>query len=135
MNSKQVKKLRKEIKRAQIGSFKEFAETIDEAPLKLRLKIIFKIILRTSTFVNSFSPCRAPKKETKKTDYSSQNACSIVDVGENYIKIATPDNHPSDGNGYCPSGITLKEYCPQLKVGDIVKVKVISVDTERKRRK
>ena len=46
MNSKQVKRLRKEIKKAQIGSFKEFAETIDSAPLRLRLKIIFKILFK-----------------------------------------------------------------------------------------
>lgn len=46
MNSKIVKKLRKEIKRAQVGSFKEFAETIDASPLKLRLKIIFKILFK-----------------------------------------------------------------------------------------
>lgn len=46
MNSKQVKKLRKAIKKAQIGSFKEFAETIDSAPFRLRLKIIFKILFK-----------------------------------------------------------------------------------------
>jgi hypothetical protein len=46
MNGKQIKKLRKEIKRAQVGSFSEFAETINLAPLKLRLKIIFKILFK-----------------------------------------------------------------------------------------
>jgi ribosomal protein S25 len=44
VNEKQIKKLRKEIKRAQVGSFSEFAETINTAPFKLRLKIAFKIL-------------------------------------------------------------------------------------------
>ena len=44
MNGKQIKKLRKEIKRAQVGSFGEFAETINTAPFRLRLKIAFKIL-------------------------------------------------------------------------------------------
>ena len=44
MNGKQIKKLRKEIKRAQVGSFSEFAETIDNAPFRLRLKIAIKIL-------------------------------------------------------------------------------------------
>ena len=46
MNSKQVKKLRKVIKKEQVGSFQEFAETINASPLKLRLKIAFKIIFK-----------------------------------------------------------------------------------------
>jgi hypothetical protein len=44
VNGKQTKKLRKEIKRAQVGSFSEFAETINTAPFKLRLKIAIKIL-------------------------------------------------------------------------------------------
>jgi hypothetical protein len=44
VNGKQIKKLRKEIKRAQVGSFSEFAETIKTEPFKLRLKIAFKIL-------------------------------------------------------------------------------------------
>ena len=39
MNGKQIKKFRKEVKRAQVGNFSEFAETINSAPLKLRIKI------------------------------------------------------------------------------------------------
>ena len=46
MNSKQIKKLRKEIKKAQVGNFNEFAETINASPLKLRIKIAIKIIFR-----------------------------------------------------------------------------------------
>jgi len=46
MNNKIAKRLRKEIKRVQVGSFKEFAETIDASPLRLRLKIIFKILVK-----------------------------------------------------------------------------------------
>lgn len=46
MNSKQVKKLRKEIKKAQIGNFNEFAETINASPLKLRIRIATKIIFK-----------------------------------------------------------------------------------------
>ena len=44
MNGKQIKKLRKEVKLAQVGSFSEFAETINSAPLKLRIKIAVKIL-------------------------------------------------------------------------------------------
>ena len=44
MNGKQIKKLRKEVKRAQVGDFLEFAETINSAPLKLRIKIAVKIL-------------------------------------------------------------------------------------------
>jgi hypothetical protein len=47
MNGKQIKEVRREIKRVQIGSFREFAETIDASPLRLRLKIIFKILFKT----------------------------------------------------------------------------------------
>lgn len=46
MNSKQVKKLRKVIRKEQVGSFQEFAETINTAPLKLRVKIAFKILIK-----------------------------------------------------------------------------------------
>ena len=46
MNGKQIKKLRKQIKRAQVGSFGEFAETINSAPFKLRIKIAMKIIFK-----------------------------------------------------------------------------------------
>lgn len=53
-------------------------------------------------------------------DNSMYNVCSIVEVGENYIKIKTPENYPSNGNGYTSSGKQLKECCPQLKVGDVV---------------
>ena len=44
MNGKQIKKLRKEIKRVQVGNFSEFADTINSAPLKLRIKIAVKIL-------------------------------------------------------------------------------------------
>lgn len=44
MNGKQTKKLKQIVKRAQIGNFKEFAETIDNAPFRLRLKIAVKIL-------------------------------------------------------------------------------------------
>ena len=44
MNGKQTKKLKQIVKRAQVGSFSEFAETIDSAPFRLRLKIAFKIL-------------------------------------------------------------------------------------------
>lgn len=44
MNSKAVKKLRQIVRKEQVASFKEFAETIDSAPLKLRLKIALKIL-------------------------------------------------------------------------------------------
>ena len=44
MNGKQIKKLRKEVKRAQVGSFGEFAEAINNSPLKIRIKIAVKII-------------------------------------------------------------------------------------------
>lgn len=46
MNSKQVKKIRKAIRKEQVGSFEEFAETINSAPLKLRVKIAFKILIK-----------------------------------------------------------------------------------------
>ena len=46
MNSKQVKKIRKIIKKEQVGSFQEFADTINTAPLKLRVKIAFKILIK-----------------------------------------------------------------------------------------
>ena len=46
MNSKQVKKLRKVIRKEQVGSFQEFADTINTAPLKLRVKIAFKILIK-----------------------------------------------------------------------------------------
>ena len=42
MNGKQIKKLRKEVKRAQVGSFGEFAEAINNSPLKVRIKIAVK---------------------------------------------------------------------------------------------
>ena len=44
MNAKTIKKIRKEIKRAQVGGFDEFAETINSAPLKLRIKTAVKIL-------------------------------------------------------------------------------------------
>jgi hypothetical protein len=44
VNAKQIKKLKQIVKRAQVGSFSEFAETIDNAPFRLRLKIAFKIL-------------------------------------------------------------------------------------------
>ena len=44
MNGKQIKKLRKEVKRAQVGSFGEFAEAINNSPLKVRIKIAVKIL-------------------------------------------------------------------------------------------
>lgn len=44
MNGKQIKKLRKEVKRAQVGSFGEFAEAINNSPLKIRIKIAVKIL-------------------------------------------------------------------------------------------
>lgn len=44
MNGKQTKKLKQIVKRAQVGSFSEFAETINTAPFKLRLKIAVKIL-------------------------------------------------------------------------------------------
>lgn len=44
MNGKQIKILRKEVKRAQIGSFGEFAEAINNSPLKIRIKIAIKIL-------------------------------------------------------------------------------------------
>ena len=40
-----MKKLKQIVKRAQVGNFKEFAETIDNAPFRLRLKIAFKILM------------------------------------------------------------------------------------------
>ena len=45
MNGKQIKKLRKEIKRVQVGSFSEFAETINAAPIRLRIKIAIKVLM------------------------------------------------------------------------------------------
>ena len=44
MNAKQIKKIRKEVKRAQVGSFSEFAEAINKSPLKIRIKIAVKIL-------------------------------------------------------------------------------------------
>ena len=44
MNGKQTKKLKQIVKRAQVGNFKEFAETIDNAPFRLRLKIAVRIL-------------------------------------------------------------------------------------------
>ena len=44
MNGKQIKKIRNEIKKAQVGGFNEFAETINSAPLKLRIKTAVKIL-------------------------------------------------------------------------------------------
>lgn len=44
MNGKQIKKLRQAVKKAQVGSFSEFAETINASPLKLRIKIAVKIL-------------------------------------------------------------------------------------------
>ena len=44
MNGKQIKKIRKEVKRAQVGSFGEFAEAINNSPLKIRIKIAVKIL-------------------------------------------------------------------------------------------
>ena len=41
---------------------------------------------------------------------------SITEVGENFIKIKSPDNYTN--NGYCPTTIKLKDICNQLKVGD-----------------
>lgn len=46
MNAKAVKKLRQAIRKEQVGSFNEFAETINSAPLKLRIKIAMKIIFK-----------------------------------------------------------------------------------------
>ena len=46
MNGKQIKKLRKLVKLAQVGNFGEFAEAINGSPLKLRLRIIFKILFK-----------------------------------------------------------------------------------------
>lgn len=46
MNGKQVKKLRRIVKDAQVGNFHEFAETINASPLKLRIKIATKIIFK-----------------------------------------------------------------------------------------
>ena len=46
MNNKAVKKLRQVVRKQQVGSFSEFAETIDSAPLKIRLKIVIKIIFK-----------------------------------------------------------------------------------------
>lgn len=46
MNNKAVKKLRQVVRKQQVGSFSEFAETIDSAPLKIRLKIAIKIIFK-----------------------------------------------------------------------------------------
>ena len=44
MNGKQIKKLRQAVRREQVGSFGEFAETINSSPLKLRIKIAVKIL-------------------------------------------------------------------------------------------
>lgn len=46
MNAKAVKKLRQAIRKEQVGSFNEFAETINSAPFRLRIKIAMKIIFR-----------------------------------------------------------------------------------------
>lgn len=46
MNAKAVKKLRQAIRKEQVGSFNEFAETIDSAPFRLRIKIAIKIIFK-----------------------------------------------------------------------------------------
>lgn len=46
MNAKAVKKLRQIVKKQQVGSINEFAETINSAPFKLRIKIAMKIIFK-----------------------------------------------------------------------------------------
>ena len=46
MNAKAVKKLRQIVKKQQVESFNEFAETINSAPFKLRIKIAMKIIFK-----------------------------------------------------------------------------------------
>ena len=46
MNAKAVKKLRQVIRKEQVGNFNEFAETINSAPFKLRIKIAIKIIFK-----------------------------------------------------------------------------------------
>lgn len=45
MNGKQTKKLKQIVKRAQVGSFSEFAETINAAPIRLRIKIAIKVLM------------------------------------------------------------------------------------------
>lgn len=44
MNGKQTKKLKQIVKRAQVGSFSEFAEAINNSPLRIRIKIAVKIL-------------------------------------------------------------------------------------------
>ena len=44
MNGKQTKKLKQIVKRAQVGSFSEFAEAINNSPLKIRIKIAVRIL-------------------------------------------------------------------------------------------
>ena len=46
MNAKAVKKLRQAIRKEQVVSFNEFAETINSAPIRLRIKIAMKIIFK-----------------------------------------------------------------------------------------
>ena len=46
MDAKAVKKIRQAIRKEQVGSFNEFAETINSAPFRLRIKIAIKIIFK-----------------------------------------------------------------------------------------
>lgn len=46
MNAKQIKKLRQVVRKQQAGNFDEFADTINSAPFRLRVKIAIKIIFR-----------------------------------------------------------------------------------------
>lgn len=47
---------------------------------------------------------------------NSDSLPSITEVGENFIKIKSPDNYTN--NGYCPTMLKLKDACTQLKAGD-----------------
>lgn len=62
---------------------------------------------------------------SKISTTTQTTAARISEVGENYIVVTTPDGYT--GNGYITVMQTLKEICPQLKVG---KTYILSAETE-----
>ena len=46
MNGKKAKKIRRALRKDRRRTFGEFAEVIDRSPLRIRLRIIFKILFK-----------------------------------------------------------------------------------------
>ena len=62
---------------------------------------------------------------TKATTTSNGfGGCEVTHVGANSMTITSPNNY--SGNGNCSTGIKLKDFCPQLKVGDVVTLSFVN---------